>query len=374
MKYIIIVFIFLSFSSFFYINNLNYQKIKEIKSTIVKHPEMIPKKEIAKNTSLWFSNLRADIYWLETIQYIWWNAISWEFKKYLYQMLDLITHLNPYFEKPYIIWQLLLPDYNQRYENLDEETIKKNQLNAEKLWLKWVSNFCNQSKIDLILKENNLQKIWSEEQFKNPCKSFEVPFNQRFLNYYYLKDSKEAANFYKISSANENALLWAKTMTAIMTWKSWNRETSIFMFLTLADYYTKDNKTCQDFSNILKNYTYSIFKWWNNINSKDIKEINNLRNKFFTFDEEKEKEILQTELNCVNYINKSVRELNLAYIEKADSIYFEKNKKHSENAKQLFDEKYIDYLPKDFQQYDSYWIIYFYNEEINQYDYKMGVY
>ncbi len=374
MKYIIIVFIFLSFSSFFYINNLNYQKIKEIKSTIVKHPEMIPKKEIAKNTSLWFSNLRADIYWLETIQYIWWNAISWDFKKYLYQMLDLITHLNPYFEKPYIIWQLLLPDYNQRYENLDEETIKKNQLNAEKLWLKWVSNFCNQKKIDLILKENNLQKIWSEEQFKNPCKSFEVPFNQRFLNYYYLKDSKEAANFYKISSVNENALLWAKTMTAIMTWKSWNRETSIFMFLTLADYYAKDNKTCQDFSNILKNYTYSIFKWWNNINSKDIKEINNLRNKFFTFDEEKEKEILQTELNCINYINKSVRELNLAYIEKADSIYFEKNKNHSENAKQLFDEKYIDYLPKDFQQYDSYWIIYFYNEEINQYDYKMGVY
>jgi hypothetical protein len=32
----------------------------------------------------------------------------------------LITELNPYFERPYEIGMLLLPDYNYRYENLTE--------------------------------------------------------------------------------------------------------------------------------------------------------------------------------------------------------------------------------------------------------------
>jgi hypothetical protein len=32
-----------------------------------------------------------------------------------------------------------------------------------------------------------------------------------------------------------------------------------------------------------------------------------------------------------------VREINLAYIEKADKNYFNENKKHSINAKQLYD-------------------------------------
>jgi hypothetical protein len=41
-------------------------------------------------------------------------------------MIDLITHLNPYFEHPYNIGQLLLPDYNANYENQTEATQQKN--------------------------------------------------------------------------------------------------------------------------------------------------------------------------------------------------------------------------------------------------------
>jgi len=43
----------------------------------------------------------------------------------------LITELNPYFEKPYIIGQLLLPNYNERYENLSKEAQLKNIKQAE---------------------------------------------------------------------------------------------------------------------------------------------------------------------------------------------------------------------------------------------------
>ena len=32
-----------------------------------------------------------------------WHALSSEYKKYLYAMLDIITELNPNFEHPYII-------------------------------------------------------------------------------------------------------------------------------------------------------------------------------------------------------------------------------------------------------------------------------
>jgi hypothetical protein len=41
-------------------------------------------------------------------------------------MIDLITELNPYFEHPYSIGQLLLPSYNERYEDLDKNEQERN--------------------------------------------------------------------------------------------------------------------------------------------------------------------------------------------------------------------------------------------------------
>jgi hypothetical protein len=46
-------------------------------------------------------------------------------------MIDIITHLNPYFEHPYIIGELLLPEYNERYENKTTEEQKKDIEKAE---------------------------------------------------------------------------------------------------------------------------------------------------------------------------------------------------------------------------------------------------
>jgi hypothetical protein len=47
--------------------------------------------------------------------------VSSEYKKYLFSIIHLVTDLNPYFEKPYVIAQLLLPDYNPQYEDINEE-------------------------------------------------------------------------------------------------------------------------------------------------------------------------------------------------------------------------------------------------------------
>jgi hypothetical protein len=66
------------------------------------------------------------MYWLRAIQYIGGNAIDSEYKKYLFVLLDLITELNPYFETPYTIGQLLLPSTNERYEDTTNEEQKIN--------------------------------------------------------------------------------------------------------------------------------------------------------------------------------------------------------------------------------------------------------
>lgn len=366
--FLCIIFIF---GWLYIINNQNYEKIKNIKYEIIKHPELLPKKDIVKYTSFWFSNLRADIYWLEAIQYIWWNAIWSEYKKYLYNMLDLITELNPFFEKPYLIWQLLLPSYNFRYENLSQEEQLQNIIQWEKIWLKWIKNFCDKNKIKLIKNEENLEKLWNKENYKNPCKTAEIPFSQAFLYYYYLKDNITSSDFYKIASVNDDSLEWSKIMAAIMSWKSWNREKSIIMFLTLVDTLeNQDDKVCEIFSQKLKNISYSIFREWVLLTWKTLKEIEDLRKKYFSFNEESEKELVLNN-NCWNYINKAIRELNLHYLESANKKYFKENWENLQTPLELFEKWYIDFLPTDFQQYNDYWIIYEFNKETWNFDYKM---
>jgi hypothetical protein len=33
-------------------------------------------------------------------------------------------------------------------------------------------------KIEKIKKEDDLEKIWTKPEYKNPCKSFDIPFSQ----------------------------------------------------------------------------------------------------------------------------------------------------------------------------------------------------
>jgi len=360
---------------FYYINWLNYNKHIEIKTSFVKHPENLPTKEAAVNSSFWFKTLKWDIYWLKTIQYIGWNAIWSEYKKYLFAMIDLITELNPYFEHPYSIGQLLLPSYNQRYENLEEEEQMRNRNEAVKLWLKWIETFCNAEKIELIKAENDLQKIWSQDKFKNPCSEYNIPYYLAYVYYYYMNDPKNAADYYKVASAIEDGLSWSRVMAAIMSWKWWNREKSYFMFLNIAKSIETEDEVCLAFAGDLEKVWAEIFinkrfklSW------KVLKNIEESRTKiFWEFSEEVEEEIL-SDTKCWNYLNKAIRELNLEYIEIADKLYTKEKWEHSYDALQLQEEWYLDYLPTDFQQYDDYWIIYKYNDDIWNYDYEMWNY
>jgi len=149
----VIVLLLLIGLSFYKINQLNYIKHKEIQQSVVNHPENLPETKLARITSVWFKNLKADWYWLQAVQYIGSNALESEYKKYLFKVLDLITDLNPYFEKPYVIGQLLIPSYNHRYESLSDQQQTKYVDQWEELWLKWVKNFCDPDKLEAIKRE-----------------------------------------------------------------------------------------------------------------------------------------------------------------------------------------------------------------------------
>ncbi len=65
--------------------------------------------------------------------------------------------------------------------------------------------------------------------------------------------------------------------------------------------------------------------------------------------------------------------MNLAYLEQADVRYFADKKEHAMTPKELFQNKYIDYIPHDFQkQDDKTGIIYEYDRETGHWDYTMG--
>ena len=372
---IVIVLLIMLLSSFYFINHKNYILQKSIDRVIVDHPENLLTSELAKIRSFGFMNISADIYWLEAIQYIWNNVIEEDFKKYLWAMMELITDLNPFFESPYIIGQLLLPwdKYNREWE--DPVQTERNLQQAEALWLKWVNNFCDIDKVEKIIAEDNLGKILQDEMYKNPCKSYKIPYYLSFIYYFYLNDNASAANYYKVVSAQEDAPSWAKVLAAIMQWKGWQREKSLYMFLSLAQSTWSDGEACSFMGGELER-VYTGLKN-NNIPLKWelVREIEKLWNQILPELTEENENIVLDDTKCTNYLAKAIREINLMYIENADAKYVADNPTEisAQTPKKLFENWYIDFIPTDYQQYADrwYWIVYKYSEETGRFDYEM---
>jgi len=357
----------------FFVWEQNYAKHLQIRSEFVKHPENLPKPEVASRTTFGFSNVVADKYWLQTIQYIWWNAIDAAYKKYLFVILDIITTLNPYFDHPYIIGMLLLPWQNEIYENFDNESIEKYTNQWVTIWEKWIKNFCDMDKIALIDKEFDLEKLWNEEKYRNPCKDDMIPFSLAFVYYFYKNDPLEAAKYYKVASAVDGSLEGAKIMSAIMQWKWWEREKSIFMFLTLWKTIDPNDEACAVLSGELENIMLRLSKGELNLSGKLVSDIWKVREEVFWKFSEETKEIATSDTSCQNYVNKATRELNLLYLDLANTVYMEENGWVSaKNGKELLEKWKIDFNPIDFQQYDDYGVQYEYNDKTGNFDYFTG--
>ncbi|MDP5038886.1 MAG: hypothetical protein NWP80_00390 [Candidatus Gracilibacteria bacterium] len=366
--FIIILSFFISFG---FVNYYNFPQIKNQKNEIIKHPELLPKKEFIKLTAFGFKNLKADYYWIESIQYIGGNVLSSDYKKYLFNMLDLITELNPYFIKPYTIGQLLLPNYNERYENLDEDELLTYSTQGQNIGLKGIKNTCNLEKINFIDNEQNLEILWNEENYKNPCLSYEIPFGQGFLEFFYMKNSKEAGKYYKIASMNEESLEGAKNMAAVMNSKSGDREKSIMSFLSLAKNNEKENKNCSIISKELEKLFILIFLQNYKIDENIIKNLENISKEIKKIEN---KEKINIGNGCFFNNQRAIREFYLHFFDEKNKIYFDKFEKNSKNVLDLQKKGIINYIPIDFQTDEESEMVYFFNEETNFYDSKFGTY
>lgn len=375
-KYItILILLMFAFWSFYQINNLNYKKHKQIEASIVNHPENLPETQLAEITSVWFKNLKADWYWLKAVQYIGSNALASEYKKYLFEVLDLITDLNPYFEKPYIVGQLLIPSYNFRYETLSDEQQENYIDQWISLGLKWVANFCDNEKINRITAEDDLTKIWKDEKYKDPCKSYAPAYYLAYIYHFYRSDSLSASKYYKIAAANADSPEWAKTLAAIMQWKWWSRDKSTLMFLWLAKDIETSDQVCTTFATEMEKFYKTILSENIALNASIVSTLENTRNDiFWEFSEEREQELFW-DTKCESFVNKAIREINLSYIEQ-ENVSFKRdhNGASARNAKALFDSWYMDFLPTDIQQYWEYGIIYEYDPKKWGYDYLMWSY
>lgn len=187
---------------------------------LVQHPEFIPQAGDVRLIASGFDNMIADFYWLSAIQYVGENALSAEYKRYLYEMLMLVTDLNPAFTTPYEVGLLLLPDINPNYEKFNKEEAEKNVQKAVWLGEKGIATTCDAKKIEKILAEPVLAKVWTDPQYENPCSNSMIPYYLAYVEYYNRKNADKASDYYRIAAAGKDAPTGARMMSAIMKGKS----------------------------------------------------------------------------------------------------------------------------------------------------------
>lgn len=376
-KLLVFILVIASLGVFTYSTWVNYKQHVDTKRAFVNHPEFIPTSETVGLSSGGFQNLVADSYWLSAIQYIGSNALGSQYKAYLYAMLNLITDLNPHFTYPYQIGELLLPSYNERYEDLSKEEMQKNTDQAIKIGLKGMENNCKKEKVEAAAKEYDIKKLWTEEKYMNACENPMIPYYLAYIYYWNLHDGAKASEYYRITATNTDAPTGARTMAAIMQGKSGDREKAIIMLLSLAESIEGDkNSLCQQVSKDLGSTLLGAFSANATLNGKWLQAIETARQA--TIKKLEEEGIAPTNGRnvdnfCSTYLNKAVREMNLSYLEHADAEYFRDKKEHALVPAILLQDKYIDYNPVDFQQDKEHkqGIEYYYNKDTNNWDYRM---
>ncbi len=201
----------------------------------------------------------SDMIWLSSIQYIW-SVVNSLKTKYLYNLMDNITYMNPYWKYPYLFWQLIIPTskFYATPENLSNA--QKTRVDAIKIWEKWKIYNCDQIKLKQILElpesefMPSLLNTWSLN-FYNPCSTSDFGSYLAFNYFYYIADYQKSSDNYKIWAFNDDATPVLSSMAVIFKWKTWNREKSMQMWFSQYVYMNEKltkSKTDEE---------YDIYSW-----------------------------------------------------------------------------------------------------------------
>ncbi len=348
-----------------------------IEDRLIEHPEFIPQARELRIVSSGFDNLIADYFWLSAIQYVGENAVTAEYKRYLYEMLALVTDLNPAFTTPYEVGLLLLPDMNPRYETFTKEEQEKNVLKAVWLGEKGMELSCDKEKIRGILAEPELSNVWKDPQYENPCANSMVPYYLAYVEYYNRKNAAKASEYYRIAAANKDAPTGARIMSAIMQGKAGDRAKSILMFLSIAESLETEEESAEACRTVAREMREVLAPAFENDNqgqipSQFVKAADEFRIAAVGKMDEKTEEG-NAHGSCSTYLGKALRELNLEFLVRKDRDFVATTGKQVVDAKDLYDQGGTDYLPRDFQKFEEgYEVIYVKDDGI--WDYVTGSY
>ncbi len=355
-----------------------YKYVTAIKYEKVEHPEFLFASEQTRLFSFGARETIADLYWIGLIQYIGGNVIQADYKKYMARIVDLVTDLSPKFSYPVEVSLILLPDSNKLYEAYSDTEVDEQRKSAINLGEKMMSQSCDPEKLKKIEQTSNLQDLLEKKELRNPCGNGMIPYYMGYVYYFNENNPAKSAEYYKIATTQDDAPEFARNMYAIMSGKWGERQKSIALFLSLAGNDKKEDSLCSDGIKQMRD----ILGWWDFesavTNPSFIQAVNKLYGQIT-------KDTLKNDANtkdnimnntCLSSIGKATREVNLAYIEHYDDIYFQQHQEHARDAQDLLKNKWIPYLPKDFQQDgdDNLEVIYFYNQETKAWDYKRGRY
>lgn len=219
-----------------------------------------------------------------------------------------------------------------------------------------------------------MQKIMSDPLIQNPCESYKIPYYLAYIYFFYLHDGLSAAKYYKVVAAQEDAPTGARVLAAIMQGKGGEREKSLYMFLSLARSLGTPDEACSFMSQKVEEAYSYISKNKIPLSGEMLAAILSDRDQILPkLTEENEKDVL-SDTQCTNYLAKATRELTLMYIEAADARYVADHPEEvsAKTPETLFEKGYISFIPRDYQQYSDYGIVYRYNSEIGRFDYEMG--
>ena len=221
---------------FFYFKNVD--PIYVFKKNFLEKYSMYAHKNNKPNLVYPEQQTIADIDYMRNIQYI--GHIRESFtSNFLYNEIENITNLSPYWTHIYNLWQILLPA--SRYYNGD---LNKQQTwkNAVKLWEKWVFFNCNKQKIKNILSlsdkkymEIAYSKSWKfYEENKNPCINEKIPGDLWFNYFQYLKNLDKSIKYYKTAWFDKTALPWVIWMVWVINGVLWEHEKAMYILIQKA--------------------------------------------------------------------------------------------------------------------------------------------
>jgi len=256
--------------------------------------------------------LIADLKYIWDIQYA--SSVQNPYQaKYLYNDLNYITNLSPFWTEIYNIWLLILPaPKNAKWLNWIE--MLSNRRKTISLWEKGIFFNCNKKKIENILSLKDEEyfhlaysKTWTlYKQNVNPCKTIDIPEQLWFDYFYYLKDLENTIKYYKIAWFMKNALDWIIWMVAVANGMLWEHEKGMYLLMQKAiNIYEKLNKSQTD---------------------KEIKFLSDILN---------------------STIQRAQEELNFYIISQADNLWKECNKNYICLVNKWYIQKVIDKLKNE---------------------------